>query len=169
MPRILPPDSELILMFRAGYTDKEIARDYGVTVAAVNKHRMRLVGPVKPIVNQVNDSLSVRWKVITGEDSRDQGAGIIKSLRVFLRRQIGDDSLNASHLAKAREFENRIRKNNVVVEYHPDNLVPWSYRPRRPEDGRLVVDWPHDLPFPSEEFRQALELPEETEEVTDDD
>lgn len=160
MPRKLPPAETLKKFFQQGRTDKEIAEEYGVTQAAVNKHRLRLVGSVRPIARRVNEGLSVRWRVVTGEDSRDQGAGQIRDLRAFLRRQLGDDTLSPEQLAKAREFERRIRKNNVVVEYHPEETSPWSYRPRRPKDGQLVVDWPADLPFPSEEFRSALTLPE---------
>ncbi|WP_181727251.1 hypothetical protein [Streptomyces sp. PT12] len=63
--------------------------------------------------------------------------------------------------ADAARFERRIRRDDVVLTYDPESELGFTYRPRRPEDGCMVLDWPRDVPLPTGEKRAALDLPPE--------
>lgn len=160
---ILPTDAVLVKLFHLGVPDKKIADDYGVTVQAVNKRMVKLGLHRKPVSRQVNEYLAHRWKVRTTTDRDSHHMRYsAKMLRVWLRRQLGDQTLSVNQLKKADEWERRLRRDGVVLCYDPDTVDGWYYRHRHKKDGRLVIDWPEDLPFPDERFRKALELPQES-------
>ncbi|MFE4692917.1 hypothetical protein ACFRH6_23055 [Streptomyces sp. NPDC056749] len=153
----LPTAAELKKLFDQGWTDRQLAEAYGVTVQAVNKRRQRITGGVLPVAQRVNAGLALRWKIYTtrGNDSHHvQHAS--KSLRAFLRRQLGDAELSSQQLALAARFEHRLRSAQTVLCYGPDG---WAYRPRTTADGRRVIDWPDSVPYPDDPgFVAALDL-----------
>lgn len=155
-------DALLVKLFHLDKSDAEIAEQFGITVQAVSKRRMKLDLVRKPVSRQVNEWLATRWKVFspqegTGHHNRYSA----KALRVWLRRRLGDTTLSAKQVEMADRWERRLRRDNIVLCYDPDTEEGWYYRPRTPADNRLVIDWPRDLPFPDERFRRALELPTE--------
>jgi hypothetical protein len=153
-------DAILVKLFHLGKTDREIADQYGVTVQAVSKRRVKLDLIRKPVSRQVNEWLATRWQVFspqegTGHHNRYSA----KALRVWLRRRLGDDTLSAKQIDMADRWERRLRREGTVLCYDPTTEEGWYYRFRTKADNRLVIDWPRDLPFPDERFRRALELP----------
>jgi Zn-dependent peptidase ImmA (M78 family) len=157
---LLPPDHELVKLYHRDVSDKEIAKEYGVTVQAVNKRLSKLGLFRKPISKQVNEALATRWSIWapkegTGHHNRYSA----KALKVWLRRRLGDDTLSKAQLLLAERWERRLREHNEVLCYDPDTVDGWYYRPRTPQDGNRVIDWPKAIPFPDERFRRALELP----------
>jgi hypothetical protein len=153
-------DQLLVKHFHLGWSDKRIAGEYGITVQAVSKRRTKLNLIRKPVARQVSEGLASRWTVYTtmGSDSH-HNAYSMKRLREWLRWRLGDDKLSQDQIRRAKTWEERLRREDVVLGYDPDTPDGWFYRPRKPSDGRLVIDWPEDLPFPDERFRRALELP----------
>jgi hypothetical protein len=156
-------DQVLVKLVKLGKTDKEIAEMYDITVQAVNKRlvAMGMQRRTKPN-QQVNDYLRYRWEIraTQGNDSHHNRYSA-KALKVWLRRQLGDETLSMKQRVMADQWERRMRSSNEVLCYDPDRSDGWYYRPRTPEDGRLVIDWPESIPFPDERFRKALELPPE--------
>ncbi|MEU0912148.1 hypothetical protein [Streptomyces althioticus] len=153
-------DALLIKYFHLGMSDQEIAEKHGITVQAVSKRRVPLGLFRKPVSRQVNDWLSERMEVKTSQWGPSHHKKYSsKRLREWLRLRLGDDLLKPDQISRARAWERRLRRENVVLGYDPETEDGWYYRPRQPSDGRLVLDWPEDLPFPDERFRRALELP----------
>lgn len=158
-------DALLVKYFHTGKSDKWIAERHGITVQAVSKRRKKQGLLRKPVVNQVSEALGKRWTVYTTPNrGSHHSAHQIKSLRFWLRRRLGDQTLKPDDIARAERWERQIRRENVVLCYDPTTKKGWYYRPRTPADGRLVIDWPSDWPEqPDENFRRALELPPEPE------
>jgi len=160
-------DHLLVKHFHAGMTDQEIAKLYGISVQAVAKRRMkpnlRLVR--NPISREVNEYLAYRWKIwAPKEGTGHHNSYSAKALKVWLRRRLGDQTLSVQQLDMADQWERRLRSSKEVLCYDPDRPEGWYYRPRVwRRDGMRVIDWPEDLPFPDERFREALELPKESE------
>lgn len=155
-------DPLLVKYFHMGRTDREIAEQYKISVAAVSKRRMKLGLVRKPVSRQVNEALAERWKIWSPkEGTGHHNAYSAKALKVWLRMQLGDTSLSAKQQELAWQWENKLRVSNQVLCYDPDTPEGWFYRPRKPEDGRRVIDWPGELPYPSEGFKKALDLPPE--------
>jgi hypothetical protein len=159
---LLPPDHELAKLYHRDVSDREIAERYGVTVQAVNK-RLSAMGLFrKPISKQVNEALAARWTIWAPKDGTGHhNRYSAKALKVWLRRQLGDDTLSKAQLDMADRWERRLRRDNLVLCYDPNTESAWYYRPRTPQDGKLVIDWPKHIPFPNERFKRALELPAE--------
>jgi hypothetical protein len=156
----LPSDYELLKMRHRGLTDAEIAAQFGASPQAVNK-RLVKHERVRPVSAQVNDYLAARWKIWaplrgTGHHNRYSA----KRLKEWLRWRLGDKTLSQDQLHRARVWEERIRREGIVLCYDPDRPEGWYYRPREKRDGNLVIDWPEELGFPDEKLRQALQLPE---------
>ena len=157
-------DATLIKLVHLGWTDKQIAEKYGITPQAVNKrlHRLGLKRRSTPL-NQMHEILGYRWKIkTTPYRGTHHSRYSAKRLKLWLRCRLGDDSLSEHQIKEAKQWERRIRNNNEVLCYDPESEDGWYYRPRTEEDGRLVIDWPKDLPFPDDRSRKALELPDET-------
>lgn len=153
-------DPTLVKLFHMGQTDKQIADTYGISVQAVSARRMRLGLVRKQISRQVNEGLAARWTIHT-----TQGRGshhnlhAAKCLKVWLRLRLGDESLSEVQVQQAEGWAAELHQRNEVLCYDPEVPGGWYYRPRKPRDGRLVVDWPKSIPFPDERFKRALELP----------
>ncbi|MCX4554124.1 hypothetical protein [Streptomyces sp. NBC_01500] len=158
----LPTDSVMIRLFHLGEPYKEIARQYGVSPQAVSKRMLGLGLERLPAANQASELLNYRWgSILTsqyGKSHHSHRAG--KSLKVWLRARLGDDGLSDLQRETAAQWESRIRKKDQVLCYDRASIAGWSYRDRTPEDGRLVIDWPKDLPFPDGASRSLLELPD---------
>ncbi|MEU5166808.1 hypothetical protein [Streptomyces mutomycini] len=153
-------DPLLVKLFHTGSSDKEIAERYGISVQAVSKRRMKLGLIRKPVSRQVNEALAERWKIWSPkEGTGHHNAYSAKALKVWLRMRLGDDSLSEKQLDLAEQWERRLRERDEVLCYDPDAPEGWLYRPRKPRDGCRVIDWPSGLPYPSEEFKRALDLP----------
>lgn len=157
-------DPILVKLFHMGQTDKQIAETYGISVQAVSARRTRLGLVRKRFSRQVNEGLATRWTIHT-----TQGRGshhnhhAIKCLRVWLRFRLGDQDLSEVQIQQAEGWVAELWQQNKVLCYDPEQ--GWYYRPRKPRDGRLLVDWPKSIPFPDERFKRALELPSEIMEV----
>jgi hypothetical protein len=156
----LPSDAELLKLFLLGREDWELAQEYDVTIAAVNKRRIALNMRKKPIAHAVNELIP--WEVKTARrgpshhsNSRFQG------LKVYLRKRLGDQGLSARQAADADRFERRVRRDGVVLDYDPGSDQGFHFRRRRAEDGRRVLAWPPDVELPSGAELQALDLPDE--------
>ncbi|MFD5308301.1 hypothetical protein [Streptomyces ardesiacus] len=153
-------DAELISRFHAGEKDREIAEDYGITPQAVEKRRRKLGLKRNRVYDTVNEGLRTRWDIKSATNSGGHMRKYaIATLKEWMRLRMGDKELSAEsiHRAKAWAKERSIKED--VLYYDPDAPEPWLYRDRRPEDGRLAIDWPADLKFPSTKFRQSLEIP----------
>jgi len=160
----LPPDPLLLKLVRSGLSNKEIARRYGVSHQAVSKKVRALGMRRRPVSDEVNAGLRQRWDIYSnpGKDSHHSRHSA-KALKAWLRYRLGDPKLSDKQLTLAKTWIRELRERDEVLCYDRDLPDGWYYRPRRPEDDRLIVDWPADLPFPDERFRKALELPTDSE------
>jgi hypothetical protein len=157
-------DATLVKLFHLGRTDKEIAKDYGITPQAVSKRRVKLTLRRQEVVDKVAEGLAARWTVFTVPTAESHHSRhSARALKVWLRRRLGDDKLSPAQIKLADQWERNLRRRNAVLCYDPSTKDGWFYRPRTPADGQRVIDWPADLPFPDEQFRRALELPPESE------
>lgn len=153
-------DPLLVKLFHRGDSDKAIAAEFGISPQAVAKRRMKLNLVRKPVSRQVSEYLAHRWTIYTKQyEHSHHNAYSAKRLREWLRWRLGDDKLSKDQLHRAKVWEERMRRENLVLCYNPETVEGWYYRDRRPEDGRLVIDWPKGLPFPDQKFKRALELP----------
>lgn len=152
-------DPILIKLFREGKGDEEIAQMYGITKQAVSNRRTRLGLRRDRIARQVSEYLACRWSIKTtmGPDSHHNQWPIMR-LREWARVGLGDKSLSSKQYESAVKWMEQRRDRGEVLYYDPESVKGWFYRPRTEKDERLLVDWPEDLPFPSEKFRQALEF-----------
>jgi hypothetical protein len=155
----LPSDYELLKMRHRGLNDEQIAAQFGATKQAVNK-RLVKHERVRPVSTRVNEFLRYRWEIFQtqGTDSHHNRYSA-KRLKEWLRWRLGDQTLSEDQLRRARVWEERLRREDIVLCYDRDQPEPWYYRAREKRDGRLVIDWPEELPFPDDKLRTALELP----------
>ncbi|MGW3232459.1 hypothetical protein [Kitasatospora sp. NPDC001095] len=158
----LPDDLELSRLFALGVKNKEIAKRYDVTVAAVDYRLHRLGLWRMPTINQVNSLIGEIWKVkaTTGAGSH-HNQGPVQYLKYWLRSRLGDAQMSDQQMARGYRFEQRLRKEQLVVAYDPDSVAGFSYVARRPSDRSLVVRWPEGLPDLAPEKMALLSLPED--------
>lgn len=159
----LPADDDLVDLYHQGLSDREIADMFGVTVQAVNK-RWRKMGMSRltPENHRVNDLIRFRWNVYYTKDSDSHHApDASKALRVWLRRRLGDKELSQDQVAMAERWERGLRERSEVLCYVEGEGGGWYYRPRRPQDGQRVIDWPDSLNYPDRELVDLLDLPQE--------
>ncbi|MFE8916866.1 hypothetical protein [Streptomyces globisporus] len=152
-------DYQMTKLYHAGVTDAQIAEMYGISVSAVGARRRRLNLPRKRIAQQVNEALISRWGVIPDKSHHIEHTA--KALKTYLRMRLGDSSVSASQRRTTDSWVERLKKRDVVVCYDPERVGGWYYRPRVASDERRVADWPASIPFPSVEFKRALDLPED--------
>lgn len=148
-------------LYRGGMTDKEIAALFDVTPQAVNK-RFKLIGvrraPYKVIVTEILESI---WPADDYNRPAFSHLSRAKSLYVYLRKRLGDDSLSPRQVKEAILFERGIRERNVVLHLDPLWDQPWQYVAREECDGLLVVRWPPDSERLTGPYLEALCLPDE--------
>ncbi|MFM9367576.1 hypothetical protein [Streptomyces sp. Da 82-17] len=156
----LPTDGVLRKLFQLGQTDAEIADEYGVTVAAVNK-RMVLMGlRRKPIATRVTEEINRAWDVKSEAGAASHhNKRPIQGLKYYLRQQLGD-KLSPTQEKHMNQLLKRLERENAILDYDRDSVDGYVFRERRPEDGRRVMRWPDGVELPDEEFRAALELPQ---------
>ncbi|MFF4815294.1 hypothetical protein ACFY2K_11975 [Kitasatospora sp. NPDC001309] len=157
----LPDNLELSKLFALGYSNKKIAQMYGATAAAVD-YRLHQIGLWRmPTINQVNTLIGQVWKVkaTTGAGSH-HNQGPIQYLKYWLRVRLGDSQMSDQQIAKAMRFEQRLRKELVVVAYDPETVAGFSYVSRLPSDEQLVIRWPEDVPYLDPEEMNLLRLSE---------
>jgi hypothetical protein len=151
-------DTELVEYFHLGWNNQRIADKFGVTRQAVSKRLVDMGLYRHPIAREVQAGLAQRWTIHTtpGKDSHHNSYSA-KRLTEWLRWRLGDE-LSEDQIKRAKAWERRLHRDGTVLCYDPDTEEGWYYRPRLKIDGRLVIDWPRSLPFPSEKFKKALEL-----------
>ncbi|MDQ8703323.1 hypothetical protein RCO28_12610 [Streptomyces sp. LHD-70] len=156
----LPTDGVLRKLFQLGQTDSEIAEEYDVTVAAVNKRMVAMGLRRKPIATRVTEGINRAWdlKSEAGTTSHHNKRPI-QGLKYYLRQQLGDQ-LSATQTKHMNQLLKRLERDNVILDYDRDSVDGYVFRERQPEDGRRVMRWPDSAELPSEEFRAALELPQ---------
>ncbi|MGW9170141.1 hypothetical protein [Streptomyces decoyicus] len=154
----LPDNMELRERFNLGETDTMVAEEFGASRQAVQK-RWAAMGLYRaPFVQQVKELLDQGWDLVEG----DQHSWISKSLRLVLRRRLGD-VLKVRQQEQATKFLATLRNEGLVVSY--EQGIGWVYRPRTPEDKGLIVRWPTDRPLPDNRSLRALAMPSEGEEL----
>ncbi|MEV0445276.1 hypothetical protein AB0I84_07585 [Streptomyces spectabilis] len=160
----LPTDSVLVKLFHLGQSDLKIAKTYGVTVSAVRKRYMNMDPPLRrqPDVVRVTELLATIWDIKsdrTGGDTHHNKYAA-KNLKVALRVQLGD-AVSDKQREDANRFIRRLKRDNHVLDYDRETEEGWKFRPRKPEDGQMIIRWPSGIPLPEEEdLRRALLLPE---------
>jgi hypothetical protein len=158
----LPDNPELLKLYRNGFSDKEIAAQFDVTVQAVNMRLQALGIQRAPFRTQATEILEGAWPVAETRRGEFIHLNRARDLYAFLRRQLGDTALTKSQLVAAARFERLIRSHNAVLDLQPGMPGgPWVLMPREPSDGRMVIRWPEDRELPPEELRAALDLPGE--------
>ncbi|BET51783.1 hypothetical protein RGQ21_67650 [Kitasatospora aureofaciens] len=153
-------DATLVKLFHLGQTDNEIAGTYSITKQAVSKRRLKLGLERKPVSQRVNGYLAHRWAIWapqegTGHHNRHSA----KALKIWLRLQLGDSTLSQKQIHLAEMWVRGLMERNEVLCYDPDTEDGWYYRSRTWRDRRLIIDWPEEIPFPDEDFEEALKLP----------
>lgn len=157
----LPSDAELKKLWVLGRTNREIAEQYHVSIAAVDYRYKGLGLRRRPIVNQVRDLLNEVWPDLKSRNSGPTHHNLSpgQSLKAWLRFKLGDKTLPPRTLRMAETFEDRLRRDNVVLAYN--TLTAWSFVPREPEDGTLAIRWPSDVPRPTGERAEVWQLRDE--------
>lgn len=155
------PDARLVKLFHTGWSDRQIAEEYGISVQAVSKRRVKMGLVRKRIARQVSDSLAERWDILTpARGKAHYSEHSARMLKIYLRLRMGDTALSEQQKTMAKAWVQELIDRDQVLCYDPDLEEGWYYRPRTPQDERRVIDWPADLPYPSEGFKRALDLPE---------
>jgi hypothetical protein len=147
------PDNTILRQLRAqGKRLKDIARDYGVTEAAVWKALDRAgYTDTKATYRDV-----MPWDI----DVKHRSTAITQRFRSILRQRQGLP-LNATEQHLLDAWLKAMRDNNVVLDYHPDappndasRLGGFFYTPRLPEDEwivRMPKEKPSEIPLPYED------------------
>ena len=153
-------DAELVKLFHTGHSDVAIAKQFGITKQAVSKRRVKLGLIRKRVAKEVSEGLATRWEILTpAKGATHYKEHHARALRIWLRMQLGDQELSEGQQKLARDWVRELGARGEVLCYDPQLQNGWYYRTRTPEDERRVIDWPADLPYPSERFKRALDLP----------
>ncbi|MEU0952808.1 hypothetical protein ABZ353_10765 [Streptomyces niveus] len=153
-------DALLVKKFHLGQSDREIAEEFGITVQAVSARRMRLGLDRRPIVKRVNTNLAARWQIKATQGANSHhNSHPIKMLKIYLRDRLGDDDVHQVQRDEVALWIAGLQERDEVLCYDPESKSGWFYRPRTPQDGQRIIDWPADLPFEDQGFKRALDLP----------
>ncbi|GAA4071236.1 hypothetical protein [Streptomyces hundungensis] len=156
----LPTDAEMAKLFHLGVTDAEIAKQYDVTVQAVNKRFVKMDLRRKPIALRVNELVKSIWDVKTSRTGPSHhNAYVLKNLKVYMRTQLGDTASEAQR-READWLIGRLIRDDVVIDYNAETEQGWAYVPRKPQDGRRIIRWPEGKELPAADLQRAMELPE---------
>lgn len=123
------------------YTQAEIARMYGVTPAYITWVKKEYGGVIKSTSEMFDEMWP--WDVPRQFHPASPNLRLRDHLRFM---ETGGRGMNVERLQLLKGFYNRLRRENVVVEFDPD-IPPsegiytggWAYRPRRPEDEDLII------------------------------
>jgi transcriptional regulator with XRE-family HTH domain len=142
--RQLPSNSELRLMRNQGWTQKEIAKESGVSESAVWKALQR-AGYTQPVPTY-KDILPAEWKL----KDEHKATAIMEKFRSLVKQKKGVP-LRQEEEERLVAWLRDLRDHNLVVAYHPDappndasTKGGWYYVPRSEED-----DWIIRRPSPS--------------------
>jgi len=123
------------------YTQAKIARMYGVTPAYITWLKKEYGGIIKSPSEMFDEMWP--WEV----PSRFHHCSPNHRLRDHLRfMETGGRGMSAERLALLKSFYDRLRRENVVVEFDP-NIPPsegiltggWAFVPREESDGDLII------------------------------
>jgi hypothetical protein len=160
----LPDNPELLKLYRNGFSDKEIAVQFDVTVQAVNLRLQQMGIKRAPFRAVAKEILEAAWPSTETRRGEFIHLNRARDLYAFLRRQLGDPALTRNQRTAAERFDRLIRSQDVVMDLQPDAPGgPWVLLPRKPSDGRMVIRWPEGRDLPKGELRAALDLPDEPE------
>jgi transcriptional regulator with XRE-family HTH domain len=150
-PRTLPDDWVLLQMRDAeGYTEAEIASNYGVTPQAVSKRFKKMGHPSRSSFRDV-----LPWQIT----SKHHALYAAQRLKAHIKERRGEE-LSDTARKRLRDWRERLRRDGVVLDYRQLDIGdPWQYVPRTEADNRLVIRWPADAEPPTEDQRKLLELP----------
>lgn len=153
----LPSDAELRKLFHLGWTDDELAAQYGVRKQAVNKRRIGMGLYQKPTATRVTEMVNEAWDVRTtsGGDSH-HAQRPMQAMKYFVRQQLGDQ-LSPPQERRVQNLLDRMAREGEILDYNPETGI--RFVPRAPEDGRRVMRWPEGKDLPSKELQAAMELP----------
>ncbi|MGK5496379.1 hypothetical protein [Streptomyces sp. URMC 125] len=146
---VLPGNAELAKLFNQGLSDQQIANRYGTTRQAVNL-RLQNMGlrRTPEMIVKVNDL--VPWNVKSVRDEEGPGhhtAYPLETLKLYLRRRLGDPDMSKRQLADARRFLKRLRKHPaLILDYDRSRSTGFFWRERTPEDCALILAWPAHVP-----------------------
>ncbi|MFF2426140.1 hypothetical protein [Streptomyces mirabilis] len=158
----LPENPELLKLHRNGFSDKEIAVQFDVTVQAVNMRLQQMGIKRAPFRTMAKKILEAAWPSIETRRGEFIHLNRARDLYAFLRRQLRDPALTKNQRTAAERFERLIKEHNAVLDLQPGMPGgPHVLLPREPSDGRMVIRWPEGRELPAEEFRAALDLPDE--------
>lgn len=161
----LPENPELLKLYRNGFSNKEIAEQFDVTVQAVDWRLSNLGIKRAPFRNSAKEILEAAWPSAETRRTEFIHLNRARDLYAFLRRQLGDTGLTKTQLGSAARFERMVRDGDAVLDLQPDSPEgPWVLVPRLPSDERMVLRWPEGRPVPNGKLREALDLPDEPEE-----
>lgn len=163
----LPTDAELAKLYHLGVSDKDIAASHGARRQGVNRRMVDMGLYRSPLINRrVNAVINSIWDVKndgTGADTHHNKYAV-RCLKTYMRMRLGDDSVSLAEQKKADRLIRMLVRDGTVIDYDRKSEKGWKYVPRVPSDGRRIIRWPEGKPLPEEEdLRQAMELPEETE------
>ncbi|MFB8131557.1 hypothetical protein [Streptomyces mirabilis] len=158
----LPDNPELLKLYRNGFSDKEIAVQFDVTVQAVNMRLQQMGIKRAPFRTTAKEILEAAWPSIETRRGEFIHLNRARDLYAFLRRQLRDPALTKNQRTAGERFERLIKEHNAVLDLQPGMPGgPWVLLPREPSDGRMVIRWPEGRELPAEELRAALDLPDE--------
>jgi transcriptional regulator with XRE-family HTH domain len=133
---------------RQGLNQKQIADALGVTRQQISyiKRGSARTPRNEPFLQTPREVAmeSFPWKLVPREHSQSD---LDKRLRDHAEYMAtGGKGMSERKLYRLHLFYRRLRRDNVVVEYHPDippsaenKFGGYAYRPREPRDGELII------------------------------
>ncbi|MEU5382662.1 hypothetical protein [Kitasatospora cineracea] len=154
----LPSDAELSRLFVLGAEAADIAAQYDVTPQAVYWRWNNMGLHRLPIAREVNQLIAGVWQVQSSAGAGSHWHSFpCQSLRYYLRLRMGD-TLSERQAMEALRFERRLIREGAVLAYSKEE--GFTYVPRTPEDGDLLIKWPDALDRPGEEEAGIWSLPD---------
>lgn len=167
-PRKLPDNTTLRQLRAQGWKLKQIAKEYGVTQAAVWKALERAGFTDRK--ETYRDILP--WDI----DVRHRSTAITQRIRALMRRNRGV-TLTPSEEHLLNTWLQAMENNGVVLDYHPDapendasRIGGFFYTPRLPEDGDGFIRMPKEEPkrdlLADPEGAPVIVIPNDVSEIT---
>lgn len=149
------------------YSQAQIARMYGVTPQYVSWIKRQYGGVIKSPQETINELWP--WNVERQFHFASPNLRLRDHLKYMAR---GGKGMDPNRLILLKGFYERLRKQNVVVEYDPD-IPPsdgiytggWAFRPRQESDGELIIRVNEHTKELSEEAQMVWRLPPEDPEL----
>jgi hypothetical protein len=142
-PKALP-ENHVLLRDRdiLGLSLTDIAKKYNVAKSTVSEAFTKMNRPFGGNA-PVDYQRILPWHIVRDHQALD---GALR-LKAHIRSRLGLELTPAAE-KRLTNWQVRLRTNNLVLDYRPEEGSPWVYVPRMPEDGDLVIRWPvhHDPP-----------------------